>query len=105
MQIRAAPWVDLDRFLRVVSDPHRKAIIQALMPGPRTYTWLMGSIGLDTKKDCGIMNYHLREMERRGIVVRLRRGPYALTSLGRDCGYLLRQLEQKHEEWFGRSVQ
>jgi len=97
--------VDLDHFLRVVSDPHRKAIIQALMPGPRTYTELMGFIGLDTRRSCGTMNYHLREMERRGIIVRLRRGPYSLTSLGRDCGYLLGQLEQKHEEWQGRSVQ
>jgi DNA-binding HxlR family transcriptional regulator len=97
--------MDLDRFLRMVSDPHRKAIIQVLMPGPLAYTELMRRMGLDTKTHCGTVNYHLREMERRGIVVRLRKGPYSLTSLGRDCGYLLRQLEQKNEEWLGRRVQ
>lgn len=95
--------MDLDRFLKIVSDHHRKTIIQALMPGPLTYMELMGRLGLDSRKQCGTLNYHLREMERHGVLVRLQKGPYALTSLGRDCGYLLRQLEQKHRERFGRS--
>ncbi len=94
----------LDHFLRVLADPHRKAIIQALMPGPRTYTELMNSLNLDTRKHCGTMNYHLREMERRGIITRLRKGPYTLTSLGRDCGHLLRQLEREYDHMVRRRM-
>lgn len=79
------------------SHPIRLGVLKIVSEGPRTFTEIAHSLGMDASTEPGLLNYHLRKLLNAGLVNR-EGHTYELTDLGKILLSVARNLTERKQE-------
>lgn len=91
---------DVMALLRNLSNPVRKSIVEVLgQRGGATFSDLLVLCALNTYYQKGLLDYHLKELQKSGILCKAESG-YLLTGIGDTVARFLESVEKAYERLF-----
>ena len=95
-QLQANPDLDIVQVMQTLGNETRKSVVTSLAATqrPLRYSELMEASGLDPNYDTGQFHYHLGELMKRDIIVKVE-NEYHLTQFGYKLSKLLGMLERE----------
>ncbi len=82
---------DIASLLGVIGNPTRAKILTCLLRGPAQFTEILDYCDLDIQQQCGLLDYHLRQLVENGMVTRTSQ-EWQITQTGIRAGRLIERI-------------